>query len=101
MLQSETALERCAYELAVDNQEEGVRYLEVRFAPQLHAHRHLDTVMVLKAVSRGLRRARDEFNQRDAVVLGQEAAVRGLQDCSRSSFRTKTRGLRFPRHRLI
>ena len=34
VMQSEVALERCGYELAVDNQEEGVRYLEVRFAPQ-------------------------------------------------------------------
>lgn len=88
VLQSETALERCAYELAVDNQEEGVRYLEVRFAPQLHAHRHLDTVMVLKAVSRGLRRARDEFNQRDAVRLAHEPPFEyGIIACAMRMFR--------------
>src|SRR5689334_6285353 len=61
VLQSELALERCAYELALDNQAEGVRYLEVRFAPQLHVHDHMNTVMVLRAVNRGLERARDEF----------------------------------------
>ncbi len=38
VLQSESALERVAYELAIDNIEEGVRYIEVRFAPQLHQH---------------------------------------------------------------
>ena len=72
VLQSEVALERCAYELARDNQEEGVRYLEVRFAPQLHMHRHMNAIMVLKAVNRGLRQARDEFNRRKEVRDGEE-----------------------------
>ena len=31
------SLERISYEFAVDNFSEGVRYFEVRFAPQLHA----------------------------------------------------------------
>lgn len=72
VLQSELALERAAYELALDNQEEGVRYVEVRFAPQLHVHDHMNTVMVLKAVNRGLKRARDEFNARKVVREGVE-----------------------------
>ncbi len=36
MLQDAEGLERTAYELGKDNRAEGVRYLEVRFAPQLH-----------------------------------------------------------------
>ena len=36
VLQDEEALERTAFELAEDCQADGVRYLEVRFAPQLH-----------------------------------------------------------------
>ena len=36
VLQDAEGLERTAYELAMDNWAEGVRYLEVRFAPQLH-----------------------------------------------------------------
>ena len=71
-MQSEVALERVAYEFAQDNQAEGVRYVEVRFAPQLHMHDHMNAVMVLKAVNRGLKRARDEFNRRSAVVKGTE-----------------------------
>ena len=46
VLQSESALERVAFELAEDNQAEGVRYLEVRFAPQLHMHSHMDAATV-------------------------------------------------------
>lgn len=72
VMQSEVSLERCGYELAIDNQEEGVRYLEVRFAPQLHVHEHLNAVTVLRAVNRGLRRARDEFNRRPQVQSGAE-----------------------------
>ncbi len=68
VLQSENALERCAYELAKDNQDEGVLYLEVRFAPQLHVHEHMTAVTVLRAVNRGLNKAKEEFNQRPEVV---------------------------------
>ncbi len=72
VLQSELALERAAYELCLDNQGEGVRYLEVRFAPQLHVHGHMNTIMVLKAVNRGMRRAKEEFNRRAEIVDGTE-----------------------------
>ena len=70
VLQSELALERCAYELAIDNQQEGVRYLEVRFAPQLHVHTHMNAVTVLRAVNRGLKRAQTEFNRQIARAKG-------------------------------
>lgn len=88
VLQSEMALERCAYELAIDNMQEGVRYLEVRFAPQLHVHRHMNAVMVLRAVNRGLRRASDEHNARPAVASGQEPAFEyGIICCAMRMFR--------------
>jgi adenosine deaminase len=61
-----------AYELAQDNQNEGVRYIEVRFAPQLHAHGQLDTIQVLRAISDGLERAKQEFNRRQEVENGLE-----------------------------
>jgi len=72
VLQSEVALERVAYELAEDCQAEGVRYVEVRFAPQLHIHEHLSIENVLKSVNRGLARAKIEFNRRREVTSGKE-----------------------------
>ncbi len=72
VMQSETALERVAYEFAVDNQNEGVRYVEVRFAPQLHVHYHLSIEHVLKSVNRGLERAKSEFNSRSEVITNSE-----------------------------
>lgn len=72
VLQTEEALERCAYEFGVDNYLEGVRYFEVRFAPQLHINSRLNAEMVLRAVNRGLKRAKEEFNAKPEVVSGAE-----------------------------
>jgi adenosine deaminase len=67
VLQKPEYLERVAYELALDNQAEGVRYMEVRFAPQLHINESMDMEAVLMAVDKGIKRAQDQFNGREAV----------------------------------
>jgi adenosine deaminase len=72
VLSDAEALERTAYELAQDCQAEGVRYLEVRFAPQLHVGPGFEVPDVVRAVDRGLRRAGGEFNRRPEVAAGQE-----------------------------
>lgn len=72
VMQDAESLERIAFELAEDNQAEGVRYLEVRFAPQLHVRPGLDAVSVIAAVDKGLRRARDAWNHRPEVAAGRE-----------------------------
>jgi adenosine deaminase len=72
VLQDEEALERSALELAEDSQEEGVRYLEVRFAPQLHVRPGFDVSSVVRAVDRGLRKAAEAFNGRPKVREGKE-----------------------------
>ena len=66
------ALERVAYELAWDNINEGVRYIEPRFAPQLHMHAGLDIEQILLAVNRGLARAKVEHNRSQPVVAGDD-----------------------------
>ncbi len=71
VLQTEEALERVAYELAEDCQNEGVCYLEVRFAPQLHVHPDLSLAQVVRTVARGLDRAEQAYNSRDEVQSGQ------------------------------
>jgi adenosine deaminase len=62
VMQDAEALEETSYELAWDNFNEGVRYLEPRFAPQLHMNKGFRFEEVLAAVDRGLRRARTEIN---------------------------------------
>jgi adenosine deaminase len=63
VLQDREALEEAAYELAWDNFGEGVRYLEVRFAPWLHVHPGFTIEKVVEAVDRGLQRAGEEINR--------------------------------------
>ena len=77
VMQTAEALERVAYEFAVDNFSEEVHYFEVRFAPQLHATvvvagdgDKLDVTAVLRSVNTGLLRASAEFNSRPEVVSG-------------------------------
>ncbi len=80
-------LERVAYELAQDNQNEGVRYIEVRFAPQLHINNRMDMKQVLESVNNGLSRAQQEFNQRPEVQDGTEPPFAyGIIVCAMRSF---------------
>ncbi len=67
VMQRSEHIERIAYEVAIDNQKEGVRYIEVRFAPHLHIHNQLDMKTILKSVNKGLKRAKDEFNRKPEV----------------------------------
>jgi len=70
VMQNEEALERIAYEFACDNFKENVFYFEVRFAPQLHINSNLDYEKILLSVNRGLKRAKDEFNNKEEVKNG-------------------------------
>ena len=68
VMQTPEALERIAYEFAWDNFNEGVRYFEVRFAPQLHVNKNQGIEEVMIAVNRGLETATQEFNRQPAVA---------------------------------
>ena len=72
VMQKPEYLEQIAYELAQDNQNEGVRYIEVRFAPQLHINKNMDMKTVIASVDKGLERAQKEFNLRPEVKSGYE-----------------------------
>jgi adenosine deaminase len=60
VLQTEAALYRAAYELALDAHEENCRLLEVRYAPVLHLSKGLKPTVVVEAVLEGLRAASRE-----------------------------------------
>ena len=88
VLQDPEALERAAFELAEDCQAEGVRYLEVRFAPQLHVGPGFEVPAVVRAVDRGLRRASAAFNARPEVAGGHEPPfAAGILLCAMRHFR--------------
>jgi adenosine deaminase len=83
ILQDPDSLERAAYELCRDSQEEGVRYIEIRFAPQLHTGENQSIQSVLASVSKGIHRAENEFNSRPQIASGHEPAFRaGIITCA-------------------
>ncbi len=63
VMQTEAALERIAYELAIDVAAEGVRYIEMRYAPPLNTLQGLTLEQAVDAPLRGILRA-----QRDADI---------------------------------
>jgi adenosine deaminase len=67
VMQDAESLERIAFELAEDNLAEGVRYIEVRYAPQLHINDKLGMEKVVRAVTRGLERAQKQHNRRKSA----------------------------------
>ncbi len=72
VMQNPENVERIAYELAIDNLNEGVRYIEVRFAPQLHIHPQFKARDVVAAACRGLEKAKQEHNASESVSTGQD-----------------------------
>lgn len=81
------ALERVSYELGQDCLAEGVCYLEVRFAPQLHLRKGIRVADVLQAVDKGLDRARREHENSPAVAEHGHPPFRyGLITCAMRNF---------------
>jgi adenosine deaminase len=75
VMQSEQALERVAYELAEDAANDGVRYLEVRYAPVLNVREGLSLEQAVEAPLRGLARAERELGVIGRVIV---TAIRNM-----------------------
>lgn len=60
-LQTAEAVERVAYEVVEQMAEHNVRYVEVRFAPQLHRHKGMTVDETIESVLRGLKRGEKDF----------------------------------------
>jgi len=87
VMQTSESLERISYELALDNINEGVRYIEVRFAPQLHQNDDLGIIDVLKSVNNGLKKAKEEFNMKEEISTGSEPPFEyGIISCAMRMF---------------
>lgn len=80
------SLERAAFELCEDCEAENVRYLEVRFAPQLHVKPSFDLRAVLRAVCKGIARAERRLNAKAAVKSGVEPPFRAGVICCAMRF---------------
>ena len=96
VMQTEEALERCAYELAEDAWHENVRYIEVRYSPLLHTRDGLRPAQVVEAVLRGLRAAKRAYGIRYGLIL---CAIRSLGP--ESSLRIAELCVAFKNHNVV
>jgi len=69
VMQTESALERVAFELAEDAAADGVRYIEVRYAPVLNTREGLTLEQAVEAPLRGLARAEREHGIVGRVIV--------------------------------
>lgn len=69
LLQTEEALERAAFELCEDAANEGVVYIEIRFAPLLHLEAGLTPAKVVEAVLTGMGRAERLYPIKSGLIL--------------------------------
>jgi adenosine deaminase len=69
LMQTAPAIERIAFELAEDAAREHVRYMEVRFCPELNTRGGLTAAAAVDAALSGLRRAELEHDITTAVIV--------------------------------
>ncbi|MDP3542691.1 MAG: adenosine deaminase family protein [Elusimicrobiota bacterium] len=81
-------LTRVAQELIEDNAAEGVRYIEVRFAPQLHVTSDTNVRDVVRAVAAGLAAGAKAHNNSKAVKSGEDVPFHfGMILCAMRRFK--------------
>ena len=69
VMQRGEAIERIAYELAADAYRDGVRYLEVRYAPVLNTQEGLSLDEAVEAAARGLARAEHDHDVVARIIV--------------------------------
>ena len=99
VLLSFEAMERVAYEMAEDAIAQGVRYMEVRFAPQRLVSSGEGCVHAFQAVGAGLARAARQHSAREAVRQGEDIPFESAIICC--SMRNFGRGMSAYYDRLL
>lgn len=69
VMQTEEALERTAYEMMEDMHDDGVVYVETRFAPVFHTDKGLHWDEVVNAVLKGLERGKKDFGVEYGLII--------------------------------
>src|SRR5215207_7372529 len=69
VMQTENALERVAYEMLEDMRDDGVVYVETRFAPVFHTDKGLHWDEIVRAVLRGLERGKSDFGVDYGLII--------------------------------
>lgn len=69
VMQTKDSLERISYELLEDASSENVKYMEIRFAPQLHTKNNLSYKDTVKSVIAGIKKAEKDFEIKANIIV--------------------------------
>lgn len=69
IMQSRYSLERITYELLEDVSKENIKYIEIRFAPQLHRQKGLTYEEILETVINGIKRGEKDFDIKANLIV--------------------------------
>lgn len=69
LMQTESELERIAHELILEVASQGVKYIEVRFAPHFHMEKGLTFEQIVEAVLRGLKKGEEQTGTMNGLIL--------------------------------
>lgn len=69
VMQNKYGLERIAYEVLEDASVENVKYIEIRFAPQLHRLNGLNYDEIIQSVINGVKKAEKDFDIKGNVII--------------------------------
>lgn len=93
VMQRPEALERVAYEAAVDLAADGVVYAEIRFCPALHTEEGLDPLRVIETVSSGLRLGAGETGLRWGLIVDSMRQMEHSMEMARLATSTRDLGV--------
>jgi len=69
VMQTEEAIERISFELFEDAAKENIKYLEVRFGPQLHGQKGLNFDQIIGSAVRGMKKAEAKYDIHGNYIL--------------------------------
>lgn len=69
IMQTSDVLERVTFELMEDSAKEGVKYIEMRFAPLFHQEKGLSTEEILDSAILGIRRAEALYDIKGNIII--------------------------------
>jgi adenosine deaminase len=93
VMQTEDALERIAYEMMEDMHEDGVVYVETRFAPVFHTDKGLHWDEVVNAVLKGLERGKNDFGVEYGLIICAMRNLRQSQEMAELAVDFRERGV--------
>lgn len=93
VMQTKENLERIAYEMMEDMKNDGVAYVETRFAPVFHTTKGLYFEDVVNAVLAGLERGKEDFNVGYGLILCGMRNMKNNLDIAELAVNYKDRGV--------